>query len=105
MKPVKINPELGKVKERLFMGLELWQIGNLLLAVLVSLVAVLLLPDMGMLKGVLSAIPAFPFVLVAVKPIYGLQGLQLVSAFLHCIWNSRPLRYESEEWKGVNKHC
>lgn len=105
MKDIKINPELGKVKERLFMGLELWQIGNLLLAVLMSLGAVLILPDIGMMKGVLSAIPAFPFVLVAVKPIYGLQGLQLATAFIHSLLNSRPLRYESEEWREVNKHC
>ena len=82
MKPIKINQELGKVKEKLFIGLELWQIGNLLLAVLMSLAAVLLLPDLGMLKGILSAIPAFPFVLVAVKPIYGLQGLQLAKYHL-----------------------
>ena len=105
MPPIKINPELGKVKERLLMGLELWQIGNLLLAVIVSLCAVFLLPDMGMLKGILSAIPAFPFVLIAIKPIYGLQGLQLATAFLHYLRNRRPLRYESEEWREVNKHC
>lgn len=100
-----MNPELGKVKEKLFFGFELWQIGDLLLAVAASLATILLLPDLGMLKGVISAIPAFPFVIIAIKPIYGLKGLQLGTAVFYSFWNSRELRYESEEWKEVNKHC
>ena len=105
MEPIKINPELSKITEKLIFGLELWQIGTLLLALAVSVSMVMLLPDMGFLKGILTAVPAFPFVCISIKPIYGLKGLQLGTAVFYSLWNSRPLKYEPVGWRGVNKHC
>ena len=83
MQAIKINPELGAVKEKVLYGFELWQMFDVFLGVLASLGMVLILPDIGMLKGIISAIPALPFVLIALKPIYGLKGLQLLGAAIH----------------------
>ena len=105
MDAIKINPELSKITEKLFLGLELWQIGNLLLALAISVSMVLLLPDLGFIKGILTAVPAFPFVFISIKPIYGLKGLQLGTAIFYSLWNSKPLRYEASGWRGVNKNC
>ena len=102
---IQMNPELGSIKEKLFMGLELWQIGHLLLALAMSLSAVILLPDLGAFKGVLSAIPALPFVLISMRPIWGLKGLQLATAIVRCVLNKREITYRSEAWREVNKHC
>lgn len=105
MQPIKINPELGSVKEKVFMGLELWQVGNLALGLAVSLATVILLPDIGIFKGLIAAVPALPFVFIAIKPVYGLKGLKLLTAAVRSLRNSRSLKYESEEWKRVNKKC
>ena len=105
MKPIKINPELGNVTEKLFLGLELWQLVNLGIGMLLSLGMILILPDLGMLKGIISAIPALPFVIIALKPFYGLKGMQLAKAAFRSMINRKPLTYESEEWKEVNRHC
>ena len=105
MKPIKINPELLGVRERLFMGFELWQLFDLLLGFLFSLCMVLLLPDIGMIKGIISALPALPFVIIALKPYYGLRGLKLLGAFIRSQRNNKPLRFEAEGWKKVNMKC
>ena len=65
MQAIKINPELGAVKEKVFFGFELWQVADIFLGMLASLGLVLLLPDMGMFKGLICSIPALPFVLIA----------------------------------------
>ena len=103
MKPIKINPELLGVKERLFMGFELWQLFDLLLGFLFSLCMVVMLPDIGMIKGIISALPALPFVIIALKPYYGLRGLKLLGAFIRSQRNNRLLRFEAEGWKRINK--
>ncbi|MBQ9872763.1 MAG: PrgI family protein [Eubacterium sp.] len=105
MLTIRINPDLNGVKEKLFFGFELWQIGNLMLAFAASIAAVILIPDIGMMKGVLSAIPACPFVFIAIRPVYGMKGLELATEFVFSLWNSKRLIYESEEWKEVNRHC
>ena len=105
MQAIKINPELGAVKEKVFFGLELWQVADLFLGMLVSLGMVLILPDLGMFKGIICSIPALPFVVIAFKPIFGLNGLHLLRAVLRWGYNSRPLIYRSEEWKKVNEKC
>ncbi len=105
MQAIKINPELGAVKEKVFFGFELWQVADFFLGVLASLGLVLLLPDIGMFKGIVCAIPALPFVLIALKPIYGLKGLKLFRAAVFTMRNSKPLTYRSEEWKKVNEKC
>ena len=100
---VDINPELLSVREKLFMGFELWQLFDLSLGFLFSLCMVVLLPDMGMVKGIISALPALPFVIIALKPYYGLKGLKLLGAFIRSLRNSRELVFEAEGWKKVNK--
>ena len=99
---VKINPELGAVREKVLYGFELWQIFDLAIGMLFSLLMAIFLPDMGMFKGMICSIPALPFVIIAFKPIYGLKGMQLLRAAIHTWTNSRPLYFESEEWKKVN---
>jgi len=105
MQAIKINPELGAVKEKVLFGFELWQVADILLGMLVSLGMVLILPDIGMFKGIVCSIPALPFVVIAFKPIYGLKGMHLLRAGIRCAYNSRPLIYRSEEWKKVNEKC
>ncbi len=100
---VKILPDLDSVREKVLYGFELWQIFDLLLGLLVSLVTVLLLPDMGMFKGLVCAIPSLPFVIIAFKPFYGLKGLQLLKAVWRSRMNSKPLVFRSEEWRKVNE--
>ena len=56
MKTIDINPELLGVREKLFMGFELWQLFDLALGFLFSLCMVVLLPDMGMVKGIISVL-------------------------------------------------
>lgn len=101
---VKINPELGAVREKVLYGFELWQIFDLALGMLFSLLMAIFLPDLGMFKGMICAIPALPFVIIAFKPIYGLKGLQLLWAAIRTWRNSRPLYFQSEEWKKVNEN-
>ena len=103
MQAIKINPELGAVKEKVFFGFELWQVFDILLGMLASLGFVILLPDIGMFKGIVCAIPALPFVLIALKPVYGLKGIQLLKAAILFKRNSKPLIYRSEEWRKVNE--
>ena len=99
---VDINPELLSVREKLFMGFELWQMFDLALGFLFSLFMVLILPDIGMLKGIVSALPALPFVIIALKPYYGLKGLKLLGAVIRSQKNSKPLRFEAEGWEKIN---
>ena len=103
MQAIKINPELGAVKEKVFFGFELWQMADIFLGMLASLGLVLILPDIGMFKGLICSIPALPFVVIALKPIYGLKGLHLLKSVIHCYRNSKPLMFKSEEWKKVNE--
>ena len=103
MDRVTINPELLSVREKLFMGFELWQMFDLALGFLFSLIMVLILPDIGMLKGIVSALPALPFVVIALKPYYGLKGLKLLGAVIRSQKNSKPLRFEAEGWEKINK--
>ena len=101
MQAIKINPELGAVKEKVFFGFELWQVADIFLGMLASLGLVLILPDIGMFKGLICSIPALPFVVIALKPIYG--RLHLLKSAIHCYRNSKPLVFKSEEWKKVNE--
>lgn len=103
MQAIKINPELGAVKEKVFFGFELWQVADIFLGLLASFALVLILPDLGMFKGIICSIPALPFVVIALKPIYGLKGLNLLNAVIHSTANSKPLIYKSEEWRKVNE--
>jgi hypothetical protein len=105
MQAIKINPELGAVKEKVFFGFELWQVADIFLGMLASLGLVLLLPDMGMFKGLICSIPALPFVLIALKPVYGLKGIHLLRAVIHYGRNNKPLIFKSEEWRKVNEKC
>ena len=82
------------------MGFELWQIFDLALGFLFSLCMVLILPDIGMLKGIVSALP---FVVIALKPYYGLKGLKLLGAVIRSQRNKKPLRFEAEGWEKINK--
>ena len=95
MQAIKINPELGAVKEKVFFGFELWQVADIFLGMLTSLGLVLILPDIGMFKGLVCSIPALPFVLIALKPVYGLKGLHLLRAAIHCGRNRKPLMFKS----------
>ena len=105
MQAIKINPELGAVKEKVFFGFELWQVADIFLGMLASLGLVLLLPDMGMFKGLICSIPALPFVLIALKPVYGLKGIHLLRVVIHYGRNNKPLIFKSEEWRKVNEKC
>ncbi len=105
MQAIKINPELGAVKEKVFFGFELWQVADIFLGMVASLGLVLLLPDMGMFKGLICSIPALPFVLIALKPVHGLKGIHLLRAVIHCERNNKPLVFKSEEWRKVNEKC
>ena len=42
MQAIKINPELGAVKEKVFFGFELWQVADIFLGMLASLGLVLM---------------------------------------------------------------
>lgn len=103
MDRVTINPELLSVREKLFMGFELWQMFDLALGFLFSLCMVLILPDIGMLKGIVSAMLALPFVVIALKPYYGLKGLNLLGAVIRSQINNKPLRFGAEGWEKINK--
>ena len=101
---IKINPELGAVREKVLYGFEVWQIIDLVIVMLASFLMAVFLPDIGMVKGMVCAIPALPFVLIAFKPVYGLKGMQLLRAAIYTLRNDRPLYFESQEWKKVNEN-
>ena len=94
MQAIKINPELGAVKEKVFFGFELWQVADIFLGMLASLGLVLLLPDMGMFKGLICSIPALLFVLIALKTVYGLKGIKMIKKDVHCGRNNKPLIFK-----------
>ena len=100
MQAIKINPELGAVKEKVFFGFELWQVADIFLGMLASLGLVLILPDIGMFKGLICSIPALPFVVIALKPIYGLKGLHLLKSAIHHAEGKTVRLRHAFVWRG-----
>jgi hypothetical protein len=37
--------------------------------------------------------------------VYGLKGIHLLRAVIHCGRNNKPLIFKSEEWRKVNEKC
>lgn len=102
MRPIEINSELGLVKEK-FYGYEARQIADVVLAGITSFGIYYILPDIGVMRGIISTIPALPFIMVAVVELYGLKGLKLGKAFFISVLNDKPLSFKSDYVKeGLN---
>ena len=102
MQPVEINPSLGTVKEK-FYGFEIRQIADVGMGALASLgVALLVPPELGVLKGMIASVVAVPFVLVALKDFFGLKGLMLARAAVRSAVNSGPLVFTTK-YKNYKK--